>query len=144
VERFGAPAPDINVLVSAFIAAGPPSRIVEEAIDGRLELVLPDPVIEELGRVLVEKLEFDAERWREIEALLTDLAVESARVPEGPVDSVTGDPDDDLILACAVHADVEALVWGERKHLLALGTHGGVRVVTPQALLAELRAGPEG
>jgi putative PIN family toxin of toxin-antitoxin system len=128
------------VLVSAFIAAGPPSRIVEEAIDGRLELVLPEPVMEELERILVEKLAFDSERWREVEALLADLAVESVPVPEGPVEPVTSDPDDNLILACAVQAGVEVLVSGDRKHLLPLGTHRGVRVLTPQGLLAELRA----
>jgi putative PIN family toxin of toxin-antitoxin system len=128
------------VLVSAFIAAGPPSRIVEEAIDGRLELVLSEPVIEELGRILVKKLAFDSERWREIDVLLTDLAAESASVPEGPIESVTRDPDDDLILACAVQAGVKALVSGDRNHLLPLGAHRGVRILTPQALLAVLRA----
>jgi predicted nucleic acid-binding protein len=127
------------VLVSALIAGGPPSRIVEEAIDGRLELVLPVPVIEELERILVEKLEFDRERWEEVEALLTDLAVESIPAPEGSVEAVSGDPDDDLILAGVVRAGVQVLVSGDRKHLLPLGTHRGVRILTPQALLAELR-----
>lgn len=128
------------MLVSAFIAAGPPSRIVEEAIDGRLELVLPAPVRGELERILVEKLAFDSERWREVEVLLTDLAVESVPMPEGPIEAVTGDPDDDAILACAVSAGVDVLVSGDRKHLLPLGTRRGVRILTPQALLAKLRA----
>jgi len=128
------------VLVSAFIAAGPPNRIVEEAIDGRLELVLPEPVVEELERILVEKLAFESEQWREVEVLLANLAVESVPAPKGSIEPVTGDPDDDLILACAVEAGVEVLVSGDRKHLLPLGTHRGVRVLTPQALLAELRA----
>lgn len=128
------------MLVSAFIAAGPPSRIVEEVIDGRLEMVLPEPVMEELERILVEKLAFGSERWREVEVLLADLAVKSVPVPEGTIEPVTTDPDDNLILACAVHADVEVLVSGDRKHLLPLGTHRGVRIITPQALLAELQA----
>jgi uncharacterized protein len=128
------------VLVSAFIAAGPPSRLVEEAIDGRLELVLPEPVMAELGRILVEKFAFDSKRWREVELLLIDLAVGWVPVPEESVEPVTGDPDDDLILACVIQAEVEVLVSGDRKHLLPLGTHRGVRVLTPQALLAELQA----
>jgi predicted nucleic acid-binding protein len=52
---------------------------------------------------------------------------------------VTGDPGDDLILACAVQAGVDAVVSGDRRHLLPVGEHRGVRIVTPQALLAELR-----
>jgi predicted nucleic acid-binding protein len=53
---------------------------------------------------------------------------------------VTSDPDDNLILACAVQTDVEVLVSGDRRYLLPLGKHRGVRVLTPQGLLAELRA----
>jgi predicted nucleic acid-binding protein len=128
------------VLVSAVIAAGPPSRIVEEMINGHLELVLPIPVIEELERILVDKFEFDSERWGEVQVLLTDLAMELVPVPEESVESVSGDPDDDRILACAVGAGVQVLASGDRKHLLPLGTHRGVRILTPQALLAELRA----
>lgn len=126
------------MLVSAFIAAGPPSRVVEETIDGHLELVLPQPVMGELGRILTAKLGFDSERWGEVEALLVGLAVESVPAPADPAEAVTGDPDDDLILACAVKAEVDVLVSGDRKHLLPLTRYRGVRILTPQALLAEL------
>jgi uncharacterized protein len=127
------------VLVSAFIAAGPPSRLLEEAIDARLELVLFEPVIGELERILTEKLNSELQRWREVEALLGELAVESVAAPVEAPEAVTGDPDDDLILACATAAEVEVLVSGDRKHLLPVGERGGVRILTPQALLAELR-----
>jgi len=127
------------VLVSAFVAAGPPSRIVEEAIDGRLELVLPEPVIDELRRILTVNLGFDPQRWREVETFLRDLAVETVTARGVGAENVSGDPADDLILACAVAAGVQVLVSGDRKHLLPLGEHRGVRILTPQALLAELR-----
>lgn len=127
------------MLVSAFIAAGPPSRLLEEAIDGRLELVLFEPVIAELERVLTEKFEFEPQRWSEVETLVRELAVESVNAPADLAEAVTGDPADDLILACAIEAGVEVLVSGDRKHLLPVGERGGVRILTPQALLAELR-----
>jgi uncharacterized protein len=126
------------VLVSAFIAAGPPSRIIEKAIDGRLGLVLPEPVMEELERILTAKLGFDSRRWGEVEALLAGLAVELVPAAAELPPSVTGDRDDDLILACALKAKVEILVSGDHKHQLPLQTCGGMRIVTPQALLAEL------
>ena len=121
------------------IAAGPPSRLLEEAVDGRLELVLFDPVVSEFGRVLTEKLNFDAQRGREVEGLLRELAVQAVTAPAGTPEPVTGDPADDLILACAIEAGVEVLASGDRKHLLPVGERGGVRILTPQALLAELR-----
>jgi uncharacterized protein len=129
------------VLVSAFIAAGPPSRLLEEAIDARLELVLFEPVIVELERVFTEKLGFELQRWRDVEVLLGELTTETVVAPAGAPEAVTDDPDDDLILACAIAAEVEVLVSGDRKHLLPVGERGGVRILTPQALLAELRGG---
>lgn len=127
------------MLVSAFIAAGPPSRLLEEAIDGRLELILLEPVIAELERILTEKFDFEPQRWSEAETLLRELATESVEAPAGNLEAVTGDPADDLILACAIQSEVEVLVSGDRKHLLPVGERGGVRILTPQALLAELR-----
>lgn len=129
---------DTNVLVSAFIAGGPPSRIIEEAIDGRIELVLATPVLAELERVLTVKLRFGPERVREVRTLLTDLAQEVLDAPIDAPEPVTGDPDDDLILVCAIHAQVKTIVCGDRRHLLPVGEHRGVRIISPQALLAEL------
>jgi predicted nucleic acid-binding protein len=96
-------------------------------------------VVAELERVLTEKLDFEAQRWSEAEALLRELALESVRAPAGTPEPVTGDPADDLILACAVEAGVAVLTSGDRKNLLPVGERGGVRILTPQALLAELR-----
>ena len=129
---------DTNVLVSAFIAGGPPSRIIEAAIDGRIALVLADPVLDELERVLTVKLSFDPERVREIKAFLIDLASERISAPTQPPEPLTGDPDDDVILACAVAAGAEVLVSGDRRHLLPVSEHRRVRIIAPPALLAEL------
>jgi predicted nucleic acid-binding protein len=104
-----------------------------------LELVLPQPVMVELERILTGKLGFEPERWRGIEELLLDLAAEMIPAPEDPPEAVTGDPADDVILACAAQAEVDVLVSGDRRHLLPVGKHRGVRVITPQALLSELR-----
>jgi putative PIN family toxin of toxin-antitoxin system len=128
---------DTNVLVSAFIAGGPPSRIIEAAIDGRIELVLADPVIDELERVLTLKLGFEPERLHEIAALLSDISLARVAAPTVPVEAVTGDPDDDVVLACAVTAGVEVIVSGDRRHMLPMREYRDIRIITPQALLAE-------
>jgi putative PIN family toxin of toxin-antitoxin system len=129
---------DTNVLVSAFIAGGPPSRVIEAAIDDRFELVLADPVLDELERVLTAKLGFAQGRVRKIRAFLLELVSERVAAPSQSPEPITGDRDDDVILACAVAAGVEVLVSGDRRHLLPVGEYRGVRIVAPQALLAEL------
>lgn len=131
---------DTNVLVSAFIAGGPPSRIIDASIDGRIELVLADPVIEELERVLTLKLGFEPGRVHDITALLIDISVARIDVPAQPVQAITGDPDDDVVLACGVNAGVQIIVSGDRRHMLPVREHRGIRIISPQALLAELAA----
>jgi predicted nucleic acid-binding protein len=121
------------------IADGPPSRLLEEAIDGRIELVLPELVLDELERVLTERLGFGEEQAAAARELLAQLSTERPK-PPARVDAATGDPADDAILACAVGAGVDVLATGDRKHLLPIGEHRGVRLLTPQAVLAELRA----
>jgi hypothetical protein len=86
------------------------------------------------------KLGFEPERVRELRTLLIDLASERVDAPAQTPEAITGDPDDDVILACAVAAGVEIVVSGDRRHLLPVGEHRGVRIVSPQALLAELAA----
>lgn len=133
---------DTNVLVSAFIASGPPSRIIEEAAEENLELVLLEPSMVELARILAGKLGFDIARLREVHALLSDIAADSQGMPAQTPGPLTGDPADDLILACAVEAQVDVLVSGDRRHLLPVGEHQGIRILLPQTLLAELRSRP--
>ncbi len=126
------------MLISALIAQGPPSRILEEAIDGRFDLVVPDAVLDELERVLDSKLGFDPERVRATRQLLEDVAAHRPGRPR-VTQPVTGDRADDVVLASALEARVDVLVTGDRRHLLPVGEHHGVRILTPQALLAELQ-----
>jgi predicted nucleic acid-binding protein len=112
--------------------------VIEAAIDGRFELVLADPVLDELVRVLTSKFRFEPERVREIRTLLIDLAGTLATTPANTPEAITGDPDDDVILACGVEADVQIIASGDRRHLLPVGEYRGIRILAPQALLAEL------
>ena len=86
--------------------------------------------------MLRQKLGFDDRRWDAVRRLLADLA--SERPAASRVAAVTGDPADDEILAAAVEAGADVLVSGDHAHLLPVRAYRGVRIVTPQALLAEL------
>jgi putative PIN family toxin of toxin-antitoxin system len=128
---------DTNVLVSALIADGPASQIVKRALDDQLVLIIPDAVLSELERVLVVKLELAVARAGDLMAVVAAIAAERAPRPE-LVPVVTGHRPDDEILAAARDAGPEILVTYDRRHLLPLGVHRGVRILTPQALLAAL------
>jgi predicted nucleic acid-binding protein len=87
--------------------------------------------------VLKRKLGFSAAAWRDVDALIMEVASATPRPPRS-IDAVTGDPADDVILATAVAANAEVLVSGDTRHLLPVGAHEGVRILKPQGLLTEL------
>lgn len=89
--------------------------------------------------MLTGKLGFGEEQSRAARELLASLAIQRP-YPPPCADAITGDPADDAILACAVGSGVDVLATGDRKHLLPIGEHRGVKLLTPQAVLAALRA----
>lgn len=112
--------------------------MLEAAIEQRIELAVPSVALEELERVLRRKLGYTRGRARDARAVVRELAAVIA-VPRR-IEAVSGDPGDDAVLASAAAWKADVLVTGDRKHLLPLGEYRGVRIRTPQALLAELRA----
>ena len=52
---------------------------------------------------------------------------------------VVRDPDDDMIIGCAIAADADYLVSRD-KDLLSLGSHEGISIIAPEAFLQILRA----
>jgi predicted nucleic acid-binding protein len=130
---------DTNVLASATLSNGPPRWVLDAVDDGRAELVMLDPGRDELGRVLRDKLRLGASRAHAILDDLDELAAQGQPKVSDAM-AVTGHRADDEVLACAVDAQVDVLVTGDHRHLIPVGTHQGVRILTPQALLAELAA----
>jgi hypothetical protein len=43
-----------------------------------------------------------------------------------------------VVLACGISAGVQIIVSGDRRHMPPIREHRGIRIVSPQALLAEL------
>jgi len=130
---------DANVLVSALIRPeGPPGRILVRLFrEGAFELVASPATLEELRRSLRYPRVRKALRLSEEEL---DLWVDALRaiavVVEGMVSRhvVEADPADDICIAAAADGLADYIVSGDR-HLLDLGEHEGIRIVTPREFL---------
>ena len=51
---------------------------------------------------------------------------------------VANDSDDDHVIAAAVAARAELIVTGDRKHLLPIGSHQGIAIVTAREVVERL------
>lgn len=134
---------DSSVLISAFLTpAGAPGQVLDAAERGVFLLCLsPEIIAETAGRLLGktklrERYGYQSEH---VEAFCDGLAGVALLATELPVARfVPDDPKDDMIVATAVAAKADYLVTGDRRHLLKLGSHDGIRMVTPRQLLDAL------
>lgn len=124
---------DTNILISAFGWPGNPRSIINLAIDGRVDLLVSPDIIEEFkGVALRAKFDFSTEEIAEfIESL---LEMGELVIPCEKINAIMSDPDDNIILECAVEANADIIVTGDR-HLLDLKTFRGIRIMTAQQFL---------
>ena len=132
---------DTNIVVAALLWSGPPRSLLDMAVDSNVEFFSSLVLIEELAHTLsyakfavrikgfgtnVDEL---VARYAALVTLVTPTAV--PRV-------VANDPDDDHVIAAAVTAQAVLIVSGDRKHLLPIGSHEGIGIVTAVQALAML------
>lgn len=133
---------DANVLVSALISsAGAPAQIVAYWREDKFEVAISTPILHELDRVLhyprlQEHYHLPEKRIRRFLRLLARQAV--AVAPPQSVTVIELDPDDNRYLECAVAAEAEVIVSGDR-HLLALGEYQGIQILSPAGFVVLLK-----
>jgi putative PIN family toxin of toxin-antitoxin system len=139
---------DVNVVISAVLAAlGFPRQIVDALRAGRFVAVTSAGMVAEVETKL--RLPRISRRYRLTEddvVWAVDLLSSFARVvvvPAQEVMVVTGDPEDDLVLATCRLSRADYLVTGDRG-LLDLGSYAGTAIVPPREFLTILRQGVTG
>ena len=127
---------DTSVYVSAYGFGGLPAELMRTVITGELEAATSPAILAELARVLVDKLEFDAEH---VEAVVLQISRIAHVVRPQVRLRVIADDADNRVLECAVASGADAIVSGDR-HLLALGEYDGTSVLSVADALRALRA----
>lgn len=135
---------DTNVVVAGLLWDGPPRRLVEWAIEGEAVELFSSPVLlDELAHTLGYS-KFTA-RIASFETSIAALVAQytvlvSLVMPASVPRVVANDADDDHVIAAAVVARAELIVTGDRKHLLPIGTHQGIAIVTAREVVDRLDA----
>ena len=129
---------DTNVIVSGLNFPGNERLVLELALRGRFELCLSPFILDEIAGVIGRKFGWDEERSSQVLRILGDAAtiVEPQRLP-GVIEA---DHADNRVLECAAAVSADYLVTGDRRHLLPLGEHGGVRILNAPRFLSTLNA----
>jgi putative PIN family toxin of toxin-antitoxin system len=130
---------DTNVVASATFWRGAPFNCLAAWAQGQCEAFVSPALlaeyhetIEELRRVYPNHA---AVEWTEA---LTEAA--TLVFPAERATGATSDPSDEMILECALAAEADAIVSGDKKHLLPLGRFRDILIVSPAEFLRSLPA----
>jgi len=131
---------DTNIVVSGLLWQGASRRVLDLARAGRLDLFTSPALLVELEEVLLRDKfarRLKAAVVSPADLLLGYAALATVIHPPPIAPTVVADPDDDEVLACAVAAQADIVISGDR-HLLSLGEFQGIPVLAPARLQADL------
>ena len=135
---------DVNIFVSALVnTQGNPKRIMSAWEEGRFDLLVSAPILEEVGRVLRylriakrhKQDELAIQRFLELlknEAILIE--------PKKQLNVVLEDKSDNRYLECSLEGKAQYLVSGDN-HLLDIGEYKGNIILPPAAFMVFLSGG---
>lgn len=128
---------DVNIVVSAVMSSfGAPRQVLEAWHAGLIEVLTSTGIIEEVADKLLDpkiggRLGVTV---AEVEAVVLLLQTEARSITPVSEPPVTGDPEDDHVLAVAIAGHADYLVTGDKK-LLQLGQHGSATIISPRDFL---------
>lgn len=127
---------DTNVIVSGLNFPGNEQLLLNLARRGRFEWYLSPFILDEVAGVLARKFGWADERLSQALSMLRESAtvVEPLQIPQ----AIKSDHADNHILACAAESRADYLITGDRRHLLPLGEHCDVSIISPPRFLSGL------
>jgi putative PIN family toxin of toxin-antitoxin system len=124
---------DTNVMVSALLFGGNPREVLLRAIRGEIGLGMSPAMLCELQGVLSRKWFGLVEQF--VETVMNEVKGLSDMVfPRRRVSVIEKDPDDNMVLECALEYRADAIISGD-EHLLALSAFEGIPILTPAQYL---------
>jgi len=137
---------DTNTVVSGLLWHGNPRQVLEAARAGTLQLYTSAALLAEIEEVL-QRAKF-AQRLSlagvASHTLVMGYAALAWLIEPAVIEPVIiADPDDDVVLACAIAARAEAIVSGDN-HLLNLKQYEGIPIFTAAQLLARIEKAQSG
>lgn len=124
---------DTNVYVSAIVFGRTCQEILTLVRSGIVEISISPAIQRELRQVLRTGFQWTEPQVRA--ALMEVEPLTSLVYPTVKLAGVVGDDEDHRILECAIEAEAEFLVTGDKKDLLPLSFFRGVRIVSPREFL---------
>jgi len=124
---------DTNIYLSAILFGGNPRTCLDLARSREIKLFVSKPILLELVRNLQDKFLWDREEIEEVIEGLVDFV--DIVLPKVQITLIKTEPKDNKILECALEAQVDYIVSGDKKHLLPLQNFKDISLVSAKQFL---------
>lgn len=128
---------DTNVVISACWWRGAPFDCLAAWAEGAVVAAISPALLAEYEETMAElRLEYPGRKCVDWVSALRDAA--DMVFPSERATGATPDPFDEMILECALAAEADCIVTGDKKHLLPLGLYRDIPILTPAEFLRRL------
>lgn len=127
---------DTNIMFSASFG-GNPGKVIDLWKERELVVCVSQEILSEYVRVL-KKARFTVDDLKEILSLFAETGKTVLVKPTRHFKAVKDDPGDNKFLDCAVKAEADYIVSGD-KHLKKLKEFEGIKILSPDSFLKKLQ-----
>lgn len=124
---------DSNIFISGIIFGGNPRKIIDLIVEGKIRLCISSDILMEIQEVLErDKFGFSPDITRQIIIEIESLS--ELLVPGRRHAVVRRDPDDNIIIDCAMEAHADYIITGD-EDLLSIKEYKKIKIINPGEFL---------
>lgn len=118
---------DTNIIISGLLFSGKQRTLLRHVIDHSVQLIISHSIIEEISDV-IGRNKFKVQRELQVISIAELIELSKIVYPSKKVNIVENDPDDNMIIECAMEGDADYIVTGD-SDLLKIGEYAGIKIV---------------
>lgn len=133
--------PDINIFISGTtIAQSYPAQAMELWRRDYYQLATSEPILKRMRQAYLypQVVKFTGMSEAEVDGFLNDIRETAIVVPGTTPIDVSKDPEDNQLFSCAIEANADYIISGDKKHVLSVGSYQGIKTVSPKDFVAEI------
>ncbi|MEM0201320.1 MAG: putative toxin-antitoxin system toxin component, PIN family [Candidatus Micrarchaeaceae archaeon] len=124
---------DTNIFISAILFDGIPGKIIELGLEGKIQILISQEILEELTNVLQNKFNFQIDMVKSINSFIKEFVV--IIYPGKKIKVIQNKESDNRVLECAIEGKVDYIITGDIKHIQILKEYRGIKILNPSQFL---------
>jgi len=130
---------DTNLFIASIFWSGAPCDIVQQALEGKIEIIVSQAILNKVRKVLKDPTEKFALSEQETDDIVDCIRLYAHVINPTVAVDVVRDPKDNHIIACALAAKADCIVTRD-KDLLVLKEHSRIRIMTPEEFIQAIKS----